>query len=391
VTLGKDRVLKPLQIIPSPDGRYCAFTSVDSGSVCIHVWDALNSFGTPEQEDDPTAGLHEVPPPQLPPGYNPQCVWWARDGTNGDQYHLLTAWHDGFYDVLGTLMFRYRNGPHSKLCIYDYGTGAKGKSDMAFFDAELLHTYTLPPLVTIDPSAPPAWPRYTRMSGVEWEMAVMYTTNDTMDVDFNAFDSGKECCYHCTVLSCKAGGHAPYYLCTYNPARLYPPQPLNAESETVNSPIAMALSPSGMHVAMLAVNFKHEWNKPTNSQFFYLALYSWDPALGSFVKKLGPKDYICIPIVGHATDQTGWEIVFSPCGAYIALVYAANRYGMTVHDPEEDPKPCNAAEPAVHIVHIHPTKGLRRALATDCPAIRQLAWSADALLVMPKHGAVYLR
>lgn len=362
--------IKPMQLVPSPDGKHCAMTSVDNDRVSVYVW---------KVEADTVCILSR---PELAEGYNPQCVWWARDATDRTKWHLLVAWHDAFYDDLSVIMFRSRSAPPAKLGVYDYGTELTSAP-------ELMHSWTVPnpPSENEDQVG---WPHFQRMSGVDWGLAVMYRTYDTRGIDSDVFESGNAACFRCTVLSC-TNLHPPYHLCTYNPACVYPPQALNAEFETVNLPIAMALSPSGMHVALLAVNFRHEWDKPINKPFVCLALYSWDPKLKSFVKTLGPKDYLCITLVGYDTKQSGWEIVFSPCGAYITLVYAKNRYGFETHTLEEYPKPRGASEPAVHVIHIHPTLGLRRAQPVDCPTIRQLSWNDDALLVMPKHGAVFIR
>ena len=364
--------LTVVKLVPSPDGRYCAFIAYVGSDVAVYVWDTHRTGSCNESRCQ--LQRHKRTEPET----WPQCVWWAR--TTDGVYTLFAAWNGQFFDETGVMVFRSTGANPPPLHVVDYGTL------FPFDDANIVQAIT----------------RFTNnsqrigtMHGVGCDLAIFFTISATEGIA--SYNARPENCFNLMIVDCNAV-RTPLYAMTFNPARLYPPQSLNEERDVVHMPITLAMSPNGGYIAVLAQEFK--WRStayPTEGgrkSIMSFVLYTYDEKLNSFVKKLGPRDEIAI-LTGPTQERHGWEATFSPCGSYVALVYARNRYKprRTVVDDEDDDDDrvvCNVAESAVHIIHISPT-GLRKSKTVDCPQIRQLAWTEHALLVSPKHGAVQLR
>lgn len=348
-----------IKLLPSPTGELCAFAVVNKdNSMDIMVWDTVTGLAVPlpVHPDLKKAGI-----------YYPQCAWWVRrpDGSHS----LFTAWHGRYVnDVCGGFQFEDDANSELPLTIVDYGKSV----------AEMTATGPFLPPTSIVESLRGA---YTgRMQGVDGNIAVFYTDSP-----------GNVDTFKLALVDC-AGGRQPIYACTYSPFQLFPTPRLNDYRDRITEPAALAVSPNGFYIAVLAKNYLLQ-NYRGITKCIFLCLYTYDKPLNAFVKKLGPKDQLAIP-VGPTQQREGWEALFSPCGAYVAIVYGRNRYkphrtAVVDDDDDDDKDTCNVAESAVHVIHLSP-KGLRRAKPSDCPMIRQIAWTRSGLLIAPKHGAVQL-
>ena len=280
---------------------------------------------------------------------------------------MFTAWHGRYVnDVSGEFQFEADDADNLPLTIVDYGKSVTEMTASAPF---------LPPTSIVENLRG----SYTgRMQGVDGNLAVFHTDNPR---DFDTFKLA--------LVDC-AGVRQPIHACTYSTVQIFPMPKLNDYRDLITEPIALAVSPNGYHIAVLAKNYLLK-NYLGIRKCMFFCLYTFDKTLNAFVKKLGPKDELSIP-VGPTQQRDGWEALFSPCGAYVAIVYGRNRYKphrTAVDDDDDDEDTCHVAEHAVHVIHLSP-KGLRRAQPSDCPMIRQLAWTRSGLLIAPKHGAVRL-
>lgn len=347
-----------IKLLPSPTGELCAFVIVNKdNSMDIVVWDTTTGLAVP---------LPIHPDLKKAGTCYPQCVWWAcrPDGS----HYLLAAWHGRYVnDVCGEFLFESDAGHDLPLTIVDYGRTV----------AEMTATGPFLPPISIVENLRGV---YTgRMQGVDGNLSVFYTENPR---DFDTFK---------LILVDCAGVRQPIYACTYSPVQIFPTPKLNDYRDLITEPIALAVSPDGYHIAVLAKNYLLK-NYLHIKKCMFFCLYTFDKTLNAFVKKLGPKDELFIP-VGPTQQRDGWEALFSPCGAYVAIVCGRNRYKprRTAVDDDYDVIDTTrlVAEHAVHVIHLSP-KGLRRAQPSDCPMIRQLAWTTSGLLIAPKHGAVRL-
>ena len=344
-----------LQMVSSPNGRYCAFITNEhvNGStlVTLMVWDTLN----PDTWHRLACNLNGMGTATCP-----QTVWWAQEPLDGT-YHLLTAWHGTVYNQQTEwhgAIYNQHDGL-SPLVVVDYGPGPMFNSPRTIYHFSCV------------------WQRFDKISGMGWKLAVLFTTVNHQGVAEHTTGFWNTTCFNVKVIDCKSKSVGLVY--TFNPCKLYSELRSTEDKEIVYGPVAISLSPSGQHVVVVAQDFK--WRCYHDNQCMFLVLYTRCPTSNEFVRTLGSADELRIPI-SPTQGRFGWETIFSPCGAYIALVYAHNRYKNLLVNPLHQ-------EHAVHFIHIHP-KGLRRAQPSHCPNIRQIAWTKDALLVVPKHGAVSL-
>lgn len=353
---------KPLLLVPSPDGKFCAFTVFVEQTIHLLVWDVhAGNIRTMLNKEA-----------LVQSGYHPQCVWWATDPET-KEHHLLSAWHERYFDDMGTLMVgaTQHTDVNTSLSVVDYGVCVP-------FNNPTLLVYKSG---GIDPrSNDMSTQKFRRMTGNGWNLAVMITTMATFGIANNQILPYDRHCSHIFVVSCDKKDKIKY-LCTYNPNVYYPMKSLCEDVEVVHGNVSLALSPNGMHVAVLAQNYKWRCYTPHNA--LCLVLYTWDDKSQSYIRLLGAKDEVQIPMGANQTRK-GWEISFSSCGAFIVIVYARNRFYTPLVTTSEASK-----SSAIHFVHLGPT-GIRRAQPSACPSIRQVSWTHTAMLVAPKHGAVVL-
>ena len=378
--------VKVMALWPSPNGRYLAFTGIGPYTrLQVYVWDTLKGINGPGgllgHCERVTPAAPSTPAcPSLEDRY-PQAVWWARrpDG----EYTLLVAWSAQFYDCFGVCMYASRpsNDAAEKSIVHVYEYGAQPYNG----------TGNLVRTVNVRNSRDGNADTHVHMMhGVGPDLAIFYKSYIDQGVaamtSQTGFTLNRGECYNLIVID-TMGINSPRYARTYNPGKVYPPPRLDEDQEIVLMPRCMALSPTGTHMAVLGQGYK--WRPATKERVLSFALYTLNTETSNFVRKLGPKDELDIEL-GPTQRPYGWELTFSPCGAYVALTYGYNRYpDANEPNPNDTEFHSNVAEAAVHIIHVGP-HGLRKSQIVDCPRIRQIAWSTDALVVMPRYGAIKL-
>lgn len=371
--------LKMQGMFPSPDGRFLAFTAIDGGRVRVYLWDTSHSAEWPQIGELGVAVSTELTTALQ--YRHTQCVWWARcpDGA----YTLLVAYTARYYDCFCMHMYRadaqLPREAETIVHIVEYGKTPGVDPPKLIHTINVRNTREQDKLQFIGP-----------MHAVGPDLALFYRSYHEQGIHGPGPGAAWKGSFNLMVVD-TMGVRRPIQVRTFNPGQLYPPpQSIGEDLEIVHHPMAMALGPTGKYIAVLAEDFK--WKCHSDETVMYFVLYTWDEKRNEFTRKLGPKDEIVIKRGPSQLEVLGWELVFSPCGAYVAVTYGLNRYRSGPHtqdNPDESAPISHVAESAVHIIHISP-KGLKQSQTIDCPHVRQLAWSSRAVVVMPKHGAVQI-
>lgn len=369
-------------MFPSPDGCFLAFTSIREGRVRVYAWDTSEIIENPQVRE--LGVLANDAAKKVIEYRHVQFLWWARrpDG----KHTLLAAYSAHYYDDFGLHMYRadanLTKNDETTVHVVEYGTTPGVDHPKLVHSVSVKNSRSTPS----DPVQ-----HIGMMHAIGPDLAVFYKACHHQGIDLYDVGATGEC-FNVTIID-TMGARMPVHVRTYSPHKIFPPPTIHDDLETVSSPKAIALSPAGTHLAILAEHFK--WRRYDVQKELCLVVYTFNETTTDFVRMRGPEDEITIAI-GPTQEANGWEVLFSPCGAYIAVVYGRNRFGTKAHDPtttlaNADPPDnfCHVAQSAVRIVHIGP-KGLKQSQLIDCPDIRQIAWSRHAMVVMPKHGAVKL-